>query len=223
MQRLFLSSGGKSKGDFWEGTGEGGADTGPKVRSRALASALPFSTGIGVGLVGFGLFFLLFGILLYFDSVLMAFGNVSRAGPGGPTAGSRSCPDPLLSSPSSSQLLFLSGLVFIIGFRRTFTFFFQRSKLKGTSFFFGGLIVVLMRWPILGMLLEAYGFISLFRCGVGSSGWDPRDGILRMGSSGMLPGAQQGLLCPHRSFFPVAFGFFGSLLNIPLLSQVRRG
>ncbi|XP_031989121.1 vesicle transport protein GOT1A [Corvus hawaiiensis] len=114
---------------------------------------------IGVGLVGFGLFFLLFGILLYFDSVLMAFGN----------------------------LLFLSGLVFIIGFRRTFTFFFQRSKLKGTSFFFGGLIVVLMRWPILGMLLEGYGFISLF--------W---------------------------SFFPVAFGFFGSLANIPLLSQLLR-
>ncbi|KAF4789669.1 hypothetical protein TURU_148936 [Turdus rufiventris] len=90
---------------------------------------------IGVGLVGFGLFFLLFGILLYFDSVLLAFGN----------------------------LLFLSGLVFIIGFRRTFTFFFQRPKLKGTSFFFGGLLVVLMRWPILGMLLEAYGFISLFK------------------------------------------------------------
>ncbi|XP_017943353.1 vesicle transport protein GOT1A isoform X2 [Manacus vitellinus] len=68
---------------------------------------------IGVGLVGFGLFFLLFGMLLYFDSVLLAFGN--------------------------------------------------RPKLKGTSFFFGGLIVVLMRWPILGMLLEAYGFITLFR------------------------------------------------------------
>ncbi|NWZ41216.1 GOT1A protein, partial [Brachypodius atriceps] len=91
-----------------------------------LPSALQFSTGIGVGLVGFGLFFLLFGILLYFDSVLLAFGN----------------------------LLFLSGLVFIIGFRRTFTFFFQRPKLKGTSFFLGGLVVVLMRWPILGMLLE---------------------------------------------------------------------
>ncbi|RMB99228.1 hypothetical protein DUI87_23961 [Hirundo rustica rustica] len=91
-------------------------------------------SGLGVGLVGFGLFFFLFGILLYFDSVLLAFGN----------------------------LLFLTGLVFIIGFRRTFTFFFQRPKLKGTSFFLGGLIVVLLRWPILGMLLEAYGFISLF-------------------------------------------------------------
>ncbi|XP_050767388.1 vesicle transport protein GOT1A [Gymnogyps californianus] len=112
---------------------------------------------IGVGLVGFGLFFVLFGMLLYFDSVLLAFGNI----------------------------LFLSGLVFIIGFRRTFTFFFQRPKLKGTSFFLGGVLIVLMRWPLLGMLLEAYGFITLFR-----------------------------------SFFPVAFGFLGSLANIPVLSKL---
>ncbi|KFP32095.1 Vesicle transport protein GOT1A, partial [Colius striatus] len=112
---------------------------------------------IGVGLVGFGLFFVLFGILLYFDSVLLAFGNI----------------------------LFLFGLIFIIGFRRTFTFFFQRTKMKGTSFFFGGVIIVLLRWPLLGMLLEAYGFINLFR-----------------------------------SFFPVAFGFLGTLTNIPLLSKV---
>uniref|UniRef100_A0A8B9TNV8 Golgi transport 1A n=1 Tax=Anas platyrhynchos TaxID=8839 RepID=A0A8B9TNV8_ANAPL len=117
------------------------------------------STGIGLGLVGFGAFFILFGMLLYFDSVLLAFGNI----------------------------LFLSGLVFIIGFRRTFTFFFQRQKLKGTSFFLGGVLIVLMRWPILGMLLEAYGFVSLFR-----------------------------------SFFPVAFGFLGSLGNIPILSKVSR-
>uniref|UniRef100_A0A8C9EMN4 Golgi transport 1A n=1 Tax=Pavo cristatus TaxID=9049 RepID=A0A8C9EMN4_PAVCR len=90
---------------------------------------------IGVGLVGFGIFFILFGMLLYFDSVLLAFGNI----------------------------LFLSGLVFIIGFRRTFTFFFQRQKMKGSSFFLGGVLIVLMRWPLLGMLLEAYGFITLFR------------------------------------------------------------
>lgn len=32
---------------------------------------------IGVGVTGFGIFFILFGILLYFDSVLLAFGNVS--------------------------------------------------------------------------------------------------------------------------------------------------
>lgn len=36
-----------------------------------------FIAEIGVGTAGFGLFFILLGILLYFDSVLLAFGNVS--------------------------------------------------------------------------------------------------------------------------------------------------
>lgn len=61
------------------------------------------------------------------------------------------------------QLLFLTGLSLIIGLRRTFSFFFQRHKLKGTSFFLGGVAIVLLRWPLLGMLLEAYGFVSLFK------------------------------------------------------------
>nr|XP_037841614.1 vesicle transport protein GOT1A isoform X3 [Chlorocebus sabaeus] len=91
---------------------------------------------IGVGITGFGIFFILFGTLLYFDSVLLAFGN----------------------------LLFLTGLSFIIGLRKTFQFFFQRHKLKGTSFFLGGVVVVLLRWPLLGMFLETYGFFSLFNC-----------------------------------------------------------
>ncbi|KAM4861540.1 vesicle transport protein GOT1A isoform 1-T1 [Thomomys bottae] len=90
---------------------------------------------IGVGITVFGVFFILFGILLYFDSVLLAFGN----------------------------LLFLTGLSLIIGLRRTFSFFFQRHKLQGTSFFLGGVAIVLLRWPLLGMLLETYGFFRLFK------------------------------------------------------------
>ncbi|KAJ7999509.1 hypothetical protein DPEC_G00195160 [Dallia pectoralis] len=90
---------------------------------------------IGVGLTGFGLFFLLFGVLLYFDSVLLAFGNV----------------------------LFLAGLGFIIGLRRTAGFFFQRQKLRGSTFFLGGVALVLFRWPIIGMFVESYGFVLLFR------------------------------------------------------------
>ncbi|XP_037667972.1 vesicle transport protein GOT1A [Choloepus didactylus] len=90
---------------------------------------------IGVGITGFGIFFILFGVLLYFDSVLLAFGN----------------------------LLFLIGLTLIIGLRKTFLFFFQRHKLKGTSFFLGGVVIVLLRWPLLGMFLETYGFFSLFK------------------------------------------------------------
>ncbi|XP_032949858.1 vesicle transport protein GOT1A isoform X2 [Rhinolophus ferrumequinum] len=68
---------------------------------------------IGMGTTGFGIFFILFGVLLYFDSVLLAFGN--------------------------------------------------RHKLKGTSFFLGGVVIVLLRWPLLGMLLETYGFFNLFK------------------------------------------------------------
>ncbi|XP_061584748.1 vesicle transport protein GOT1A [Cololabis saira] len=90
---------------------------------------------VGVGLMGFGLFFLLFGVLLYFDSVLLAFGNI----------------------------LFLAGLTFIIGFRRTAHFFFQRHKFRGSLFFFGGVLLVLFRWPVIGMVVESYGFVLLFR------------------------------------------------------------
>lgn len=68
-----------------------------------------------------------------------------------------SCPLPL------PQLLFLTGLSLIIGLRKTFSFFFQRHKLKGTSFFLGGVVIVLLRWPLLGMFLETYGFFSLFK------------------------------------------------------------
>uniref|UniRef100_A0A3B3ZJ69 Uncharacterized protein n=1 Tax=Periophthalmus magnuspinnatus TaxID=409849 RepID=A0A3B3ZJ69_9GOBI len=85
--------------------------------------------------MGFGLFFLLFGVLLYFDSVLLAFGNI----------------------------LFLCGLTFITGLRRTAHFFFQRHKFRGSFFFLGGVTLVLCRWPIIGMVAECYGFVLLFR------------------------------------------------------------
>ncbi|XP_047697468.1 vesicle transport protein GOT1A isoform X3 [Prionailurus viverrinus] len=81
-------------------------------RAHPTPSSLPIAE-IGVGTTGFGIFFILFGILLYFDSVLLAFGN--------------------------------------------------RHKLKGTSFFLGGVVIVLLRWPLLGMFLETYGFLSLFK------------------------------------------------------------
>ncbi|XP_070568412.1 vesicle transport protein GOT1B-like [Ptychodera flava] len=90
---------------------------------------------IGVGLSGFGVFFLFLGILFFFDKGLLAIGNI----------------------------LFLSGLGFIIGLERTFRFFFQKHKLKGSSFFFGGILIVLIGWPLVGMIIELYGFFLLFR------------------------------------------------------------
>ncbi|KAI4479220.1 vesicle transport protein GOT1B [Polistes fuscatus] len=89
---------------------------------------------IGVGLAGFGISFLFLGILLFFDKGLLAIGN----------------------------LLFISGLACVIGPRRTLSFFFQWHKIKASASFLGGIFVVLMGWPIVGMIIETYGFVLLF-------------------------------------------------------------
>ncbi|XP_055009492.1 golgi transport 1Ba isoform X1 [Boleophthalmus pectinirostris] len=97
--------------------------------------SLTDSQKIGMGLTGFGVFFLFFGMILFFDKALLAIGNV----------------------------LFVVGLAFVIGLERTFRFFFQRHKLKASSLFLGGVLIVLIGWPIIGVLLELYGFFLLFR------------------------------------------------------------
>lgn len=74
------------------------------------------------------------GVLFLFDKGLLAIGNI----------------------------LFLAGLAFVIGLERTFRFFFQRHKIKGSICFFGGIFIVLFGWPIVGMIIETYGFILLF-------------------------------------------------------------
>jgi len=89
---------------------------------------------IGVGLAGFGLAFLFLGVVLFFDKGLLAIGNI----------------------------LFICGLACVIGLERTFRFFFQRHKLRGTAAFGGGVFIVLMGWPVIGMIVESYGFFVLF-------------------------------------------------------------
>ncbi|XP_050302873.1 vesicle transport protein GOT1B isoform X1 [Anthonomus grandis grandis] len=118
---------------------------------------------IGVGLAGFGIFFLFLGMLLLFDKSLLALGNI----------------------------LFIAGLVAVIGRQRTFNFFFQKHRLKGSVAFFGGILVVLWGWPIVGMVLEAYGFFLLF--------------------SGFLPAAVN---------FLRSVPLIGTFLNMPGVSKV---
>nr|CAD7261738.1 unnamed protein product [Timema shepardi] len=60
-------------------------------------------------------------------------------------------------------ILFIAGLACVIGLERTFRFFFQTHKAKATCCFFGGIIVVLFGWPLVGMIFETYGFFLLFR------------------------------------------------------------
>ncbi|XP_065314534.1 vesicle transport protein GOT1B-like isoform X2 [Gordionus sp. m RMFG-2023] len=89
---------------------------------------------IGVGLVGFGIFFILLGVTFFFDKALLAIGN----------------------------LLFVVGLVCVIGVERTIKFFFQKHKWKGSLGFATGVALVLVGWPLLGIIIEAYGFVLLF-------------------------------------------------------------
>jgi hypothetical protein len=41
-------------------------------------------------------------------------------------------------------------------------FFARKQKMKGTAAFFGGLLLILMKWPLIGFLVELYGIVILF-------------------------------------------------------------
>ncbi|CAG9808044.1 unnamed protein product [Chironomus riparius] len=118
---------------------------------------------IGLGLAGFGIAFLFLGVLMIFDRGLLAIGNI----------------------------LFISGLTCIIGFRRTYNFFFQKHKIKATVAFFLGITVVLLGYPLIGMIVETYGFILLF--------------------GGFLPATIE---------FLRRVPFVGNFLNLPVISSL---
>ena len=81
-----------------------------------------------------GVVFLFLGVMFFFDSALLALGD----------------------------LLFLMGLTLTIGFSRTVRFFSRKDRIRGIVAFFGGIGLVMVRWPILGMILQVYGIIYLF-------------------------------------------------------------
>ncbi|KAL9276013.1 Vesicle transport protein GOT1-like protein [Drosera capensis] len=89
---------------------------------------------IGLGLTGFGIFFTFLGVIFLFDEGLLTMGNI----------------------------LFLSGLALTIGLKSTMMFFMKPQNYKGTISFGVGFFFVIIGWPILGMILESYGFIVLF-------------------------------------------------------------
>ncbi|KAF9929532.1 Golgi Transport [Modicella reniformis] len=89
---------------------------------------------IGVGLTAFGLFFMLMGVMMFFDGGLLAIGNI----------------------------LFLAGLTLVIGTQKTIYFFGRPQKIRGTICFFAGILLVFIKWPKLGVVIEFFGFINLF-------------------------------------------------------------
>lgn len=89
---------------------------------------------IGIGLTGFGVFFSFLGIVFFFDKGLLAMGNI----------------------------LFFSGVTLTIGLKSTMQFFMKPQNFKGTISFGLGFFLIVIGWPIFGMMLEAYGFVVLF-------------------------------------------------------------
>ncbi|WVY89384.1 hypothetical protein V8G54_034898, partial [Vigna mungo] len=105
------------------------------VRTQGLGKGYyPAPTKIGLGLTGFGIFFSFLGIIFFFDKGLLAIGNI----------------------------LFVSGVTLTIGLKSTMQFFMKRSNFKGTISFGVGFFILIIGWPILGMIIELYGFIILF-------------------------------------------------------------
>eukprot|EP00164_Ancoracysta_twista_P006155 GFYU01008517.1.p2 GENE.GFYU01008517.1~~GFYU01008517.1.p2 ORF type:complete len:140 (+),score=37.78 GFYU01008517.1:166-585(+) len=92
------------------------------------------SKKIGIGLTGGGLLFLLLGVLFFFDRAFLVMGN----------------------------FMFLAGVTLVIGTQRTLRFFFVKKKIRGTSTFFVGMLMVLWGWPVIGMFIEIFGFFNLF-------------------------------------------------------------
>ena len=61
------------------------------------------------------------------------------------------------------QLAFLAGTALLIGVRNTSRFFFQWKNLRGSIFFFTGiLLIIIFGYTFVGLVVEAFGFVNLF-------------------------------------------------------------
>lgn len=87
-----------------------------------------------MGFTAGGFFFFLFGIMTFFDSAFLALGNI----------------------------LFVIGLILIIGPQRTVTFFTRPTKLRGTICFCTGILLILIKWSFIGFVVECFGILGLF-------------------------------------------------------------
>jgi len=81
-----------------------------------------------------GFSFLIFGLILFFDRALLAMGNI----------------------------LFLIGITLLLGPARTFAFFARKQKWRGSAAFWVGILLILVRWTLVGFVVECYGIFVLF-------------------------------------------------------------
>jgi Got1/Sft2-like family len=122
------------------GPGGGGAATAAAAAAASsFAERLPaiVRTGnrqIGLPLLGVGAVLTVLGASLFFNKTLMRLGN----------------------------LFFVAGVPMTLGPGRTAGYFFQPKKARATACLAAGLFLVFVGWPVLGILLEAFGLLNLF-------------------------------------------------------------
>jgi len=110
----------------------------------------------------------------------------------------------------SKQILFLCGLTLIIGTQKTFYFFARKEKMRGSLCFLGGILLVFLKWPFIGFIVEIFGFLNLF-------GYVACCDIV-FGTITELP---------YSDFFPVILTFLrqlpfiGTFLTLPYIRDVR--
>lgn len=81
-----------------------------------------------------GILFVVMGTFLLLDRALLTLGNV----------------------------MFLVGFCFLSGLQRTFRFFVDRKRLRGSILFLGGVALILIGWTFIGLGIEVFGFFNLF-------------------------------------------------------------
>ncbi|QEU58648.1 Got1 [Kluyveromyces lactis] len=99
-----------------------------------MSSWLSESQQFGAVFTFGGCLFFLFGIFTFFDRALLAVGNI----------------------------LFLLGVLLMIGPHKTLKFFTRPTKRRGTLFLVFGIFMILCKWTFLGFIIESLGIVGLF-------------------------------------------------------------
>jgi hypothetical protein len=88
----------------------------------------------GAGFTAASILFFFLGLTLFFDRACLSMGNI----------------------------LLLIGMTLLLGPQRMLSLFMRKEKYRGTACFFLGIVVILLRWTIVGFLVELYGILGLF-------------------------------------------------------------
>lgn len=58
--------------------------------------------------------------------------------------------------------MLIAGGILFFGIDKARDFFIQKQRLKGTICFVIGLLLILLRFPKIGFVVEIFGFVNLF-------------------------------------------------------------